>query len=84
MARTRQLFCEDAVSGEDFTSADTVRCAGADPAPTDPFRYAAGNSLTFTDPTGHLISVGSPATNPNWQADTAYSNVFTQAWQSVL
>ena len=71
-------------SAGDFTSADTVHVSpDPDPAAGDPFAYAADNPLTYTDPTGHLISAGSPATNPNYQADTAYANVFTQTYQRV-
>ena len=71
-----------APSAGDFTSADTVQVSpDPDPAAGDPFAYAADNPLTYTDPTGHLISAGSPATNPNYQADTAYANVFTQTYQ---
>jgi len=68
----------------DFTSADTIHVSPVpDPAAADPFGYAAGNPLSFTDPTGHLIQAGTPATNPDYQADTAYANVFTQTYQQV-
>jgi large repetitive protein len=63
--------------GRDFTSADTVQVpAVPDPAAASPFGYAADNPLGNTDPTGHMISIGSPETNTDYLAETTYANVY--------
>ena len=55
-----------------FDNKDTVSNK-PDPnsASASPFGYAADNPLDATDPTGHGISPGSPATNPNYLEDVA-------------
>jgi RHS repeat-associated protein len=64
-------------AGGDFTSADTVQVPPVpDPAAASPFGYAADDPLDGTDPTGHMISIGSPETNSDYLAETTYANVY--------
>jgi RHS repeat-associated protein len=73
-----------APSEGDFTSADTVQVdPDPDPAAASPFAYAADNPLGYTDPTGHMISIGSPETNSDYLAETTYANVYVGTVQRV-